>query len=500
MNNYIVRQKDIEVLMQSDKTLFYKLELLNKDMKIIDYVDGVLISDSISISADSDVRRTYNCTMHVENSTFNLNRESKIWFDKMVRPYIGILHQRGEIVWYCLGTYLYTDLNYSYNATEKSLSITCLDMMCLLTDARNGQLPDYQRSILAGTDARTVIISLLEEAGITKYFIEFNLNGNSVSTFSIPYDLVYNVGTTIYTVIKEIVSLYPGTQIYFDVNGIFVINRIPTSKNEINILNDDILQPILINEQLNTSLSNVYNHIKIYGKINEPQYYTKEVTCTDGVYYASVVVSKLDEKTGEYVNVTYDNLDNFDTFCLLIPEVNQDNQYININNIGNILIVDDKGEPLKSGYLDKNTDCIFRYRKESGDFLYVGQYQCYGEAFLTKDNKNKNKYAVIDNKSDFSVEVIGDRLKVLSSGDYDKIPTNTLCNMRARKELYDATNMQDTLSLSVVAIPWLDVNMKVLFTSNITKQTSEYIITNISCDYSTYQMTINMSKFYPDYI
>lgn len=500
MNNYIVRQKDIEVLMQSDKTLFYKLELLNKDMKTIDRIEGNLISDNISIDASSDVRRTYNCTLFVENSTFNLNRNSKIWFDKMVRPYIGILHQRGEIVWYCLGTYLYTDLNYSYNETTKSLSVTCLDLMCLFTDARKGQLPDYKRSILAGTDAREVIISLLEEAGINRYFIEFNLNNSSVSTFSIPYDLVYNAGTTIYTVLKEIISLYPGTQMYFDLHGTFIINRIPTSKNEINVLNDDILQPILISEQLNTSLSNVYNHIKIYGKMNEPQYYTKEVTCTNGVYYTSVVVHKLDENTGEYVDVTYDSLDNFDSFCLLIPETNQSNQYININNIGNILIVDDTGQPLKSEYLEANADHIFRYRKESNDFLYVGQYQCYGEAFLSNNKKNTDEYAVIDSTSDFSVEVIGHRLKVLSSGDFDKITTNTLCNMRARKELYDATNMQDSLTLSIVAIPWLDVNMKVLFTSNITKQTHEYIITNISCDYSTCQMTINMSRYYPDYI
>ena len=52
MNNYIVRQQDIEILMQSDKTLFYKLELLNKDMRTIDLVEGNLISDNISINSE----------------------------------------------------------------------------------------------------------------------------------------------------------------------------------------------------------------------------------------------------------------------------------------------------------------------------------------------------------------------------------------------------------------------------------------------------------------
>lgn len=498
--SYIVTQKDIELLMQSDKTLFYKLELLNDNMKVLDVIEGNLINDSISIDSSSSIRRTYNCTLFVENSTFVLNRESKIWFDKLIKPYIGIIHQRTKTIhWYCLGTFLYTDLNYLYNEAEKSLSLTCLDMMCLLDDSRKGQLPDYKRTIKAKTDARTVIIDLLKEAGITKYFIEFNINGNSVSTFQIPYDMTFEAGTTVYNAISEIINLYAGTQMYFD-NGTFIISRIPTSKNEINILIDDIIQPILIDEQITTSLSSVYNHIKIYGKQNEPNYYTKEVTCSNNIYYANVVTSKLDENTGESTNIVYDGYDNFDVFALRIPETNAENQMININNLGDKLIVDSDGKTLKENYLDANSDCIFRYREDTDDFLYIGQYQCIGEAFLTNDILNKSEYAVIDETSDFSIEKIGDRLKILSGSDYDNIYTNSLCNQRARKELYDVTNMQDSLSISIVAIPWLDVNMKVQFTSKITKQTHEYIITSINCDYSTYQMQVQLSRFYPDYI
>ena len=44
----MVTQKDIELLMQSNKELFYKLELLNQDLKVIDTLEGNLISDNIS--------------------------------------------------------------------------------------------------------------------------------------------------------------------------------------------------------------------------------------------------------------------------------------------------------------------------------------------------------------------------------------------------------------------------------------------------------------------
>lgn len=487
--------------MQSDKVLFYKLELLNENLKVLDYIEGNLISDNISIDSSSSIRRTYNCTLLVENSTFILGKDSKIFFDKLIRPYIGILHLKShEVQWYCLGTFLYTDLNYSYDITNRTLQITCVDMMSLLDDKRRGQLPDYRRTILAKTDARKIIISLLEEAGIHKYFIEFNLNGISLSTFPIPYDMKFEAGSTVYKIISEIVNLYAGTQMYFSLDGTFIISRIPTSKNEINILTDDILQLILIKEQITTSLSNVYNHIKIYGKINEPNYYSKEVISRDNVYYSTIVTTKLNEDDNSYTDIYYDGYDDFDIFSLRIPETNKENQQININNLGNIPIHNDKDEPLSANYLDANTDCIFRYRQDQNDFLYIGQYQCIGEAYLTNNINDAGEFAVRDEKSEFAIEIIGERLKVLSGSDYDSIYTNSLCNQRARLELYNASNLQDSLSISIVAIPWLDVNMKVEFTSNLTGKTGEYLITNISCDYSSYQMTVQLSRYYPDYI
>lgn len=501
MNNYIVTQQDIELLMQSNKTLYYKLELLNENFQVVDIIQGNLISDNINISSDSDVRRTYTCQFVVTDSSFILDRESKLWFDKKIRPYIGILHQRsGKIIYYLLGTFLYTDINYNYDETSKTLSITCLDMMCLLNDARKGQMPDYKRTILAKTDARAVIISLLEDLGITKYFIEFNINNNVLSTFQIPYDMVYNAGSNAYTMIKDIVTLYPGTQMYFDLDGTFIINPIPTKKDEINILTDDILQPILINEQINTSLSNVYNHIKIFGKINEPDYYTKSVTQFGNIYNADLVVTKLDKDTNETIEVEYAEYENFDIFALKIPTTNKENQRISINNLDSKLIVNSDGNTLPSNYFEPDIDYIFRYRKESDDFLYLSQYQVYGEAYLTNNKSDTNEYAVIIEDNDYSIEKIGDILKVLTSGEYDLIYTNQLAEMRARYELSNYTNRRDSLSITTLFIPWLDVNMKIRFTSNLTKESYEYIVTNISCDYSTGEMSINLNRYYPEYV
>lgn len=496
----MVTQSDIDILLQPIKDTFYRLDILDSNFKKLDSIEGNLISDNISISSNSSIRRTYNCELLVTNNKFLIGKNNYIWFTRFVRPYVGVKSQRTQAIsWYCLGTFLFTDENYNFNVTTKQLSLTCVDMMALLDDTRKGQLDQYQRVIKRGADVRSVILSLLNEIGITRYYIEFNKNNQSVYTYEMPYDKTYPTGTTAYEIIKELVDLYAGTQMYFDVDGMFYIKKIPTDDNETMVLDNSILQKILIDEQTSTSFSNVYNHIIIWGKLNEPDYYTEIVTVSGSIYNASMLEVKIDEETNEQTEIEYNEYGNFDEFAIRIPSANLDNPYLSINSLQAYPIVYDNNKPLPAGYLDANTDCVFRYRKDTNDFLFLGQYQCYGEAYLTRNTSDTNKYAVTNDKSDFVIEEIGTRLKTLNGGDYDNIYTDSLACQRARYELYNATNKQETLTLNIVAIPWLDVNQIIRFTSNTNHETNEWIINNISCDYSTYTMTVTASRYYPTY-
>lgn len=396
---------------------------------------------------------------------------------------------------------MFVDTNFSYDASKHSLSLTCNDMMCLLNGVIGGNLPDYKRTITAGTDVRTVIIELLKEIGITKYFIEFNINNNLTSTFEVPYDMVYNAGMTAYQIINELATLYPCTQMYFDLYGTFVIEGIPTKENEMAVLNDEILQPILISEQLSTSFKDIYNHIEIWGRINEPKYYSSSVTCTDNVYNVHLVVHKLNEDTGEYQEIEYsEELDNMDTFCLLIPSTNKERHYININNIGDVLIVDDDGNPLDAKLLNENRDNVFRYSKKNNTFIFVGEYQVYSELYLTNNAKDKNPNAIIDINHEYSIEKIGHKFKSFSGGDYDKISTSGLCKRRCEWEMYNATNKQINLTLTTLAIPFLDVNLVIEFTSNSNNKKDKYLIDSINCNFAEHNMSISAHKFYAEFL
>ena len=55
---YLPTEEDLALLKSRSKRLYCRIELLNKDYQIIDTIEGLALSGSNSIDADSDTRRT----------------------------------------------------------------------------------------------------------------------------------------------------------------------------------------------------------------------------------------------------------------------------------------------------------------------------------------------------------------------------------------------------------------------------------------------------------
>ena len=90
---YNLLQQDIEILKQGSKELYSRVELLNRNKKILANIEGDFISDSISIDAESDIRRTYSCEMHFSKSNWSNASKYKLMTYYIV-PYVGIKHIR----------------------------------------------------------------------------------------------------------------------------------------------------------------------------------------------------------------------------------------------------------------------------------------------------------------------------------------------------------------------------------------------------------------------
>ena len=190
---YIPQQSNIDILRQGKRVTYSKIELLNKSFKVIDSLEGELIEDSYSVDADSDIRRTYNLTLAIRNSSFLVGNDKKIWFDKYIKVYIGLFSIRlRDVVYYPVGIYLFDSAGYKYDSSTKELTLSCVDRMAELTGDRNGKASGLSTKILAGASIHDSLVSTVSQLGkITKYRID------DVGK-TVPYDLEFDTGTSVF--------------------------------------------------------------------------------------------------------------------------------------------------------------------------------------------------------------------------------------------------------------------------------------------------------------
>ena len=461
---YNLLQRDIDILFQSQKEIFSKVEILDSNFKTLVNIEGILISDSYSIDAESDIRRSYSCDMFLEHDSYFIDQRYAL-MKRFIRPYVGIKYIRtGEIVWYLMGTYCFVDTSWQYNSSTHTLSLSCQDMMCMLNGTINGNMSDMKIKIVAEENIRNTFLLLMGEMNIKKYL----LNGIDKN---VPYDLEF-VGSTYYEMLKQMLELYPGYEMFFDINGTFVVQKIPTGINESNLINDEIIQPLLISDSGSFSFGEVYNHIKVYGLQIETDRDSTNCTYTNNIYNATF--DKLTE------------LENNLTYSITIPSSNLANAKLNINGLGAKNIVTDNDVLITAGTMQSGK-YSFRYRKLSDDFLLLGKYQVFGEAF----NRNPNH--------PFSINTLGfEKIKVFQD-EYSNLYSDDLAKQAAEYELYLASNLSENVSLEMINIPWLDVNYKVEYTSKNNNETHSYIIKSVSGSTSSATMTVGMIKYYVDY-
>ena len=471
MNN-TPNTSDLRLIRQTPKDVFVKIELLNKQFKILESLNTNLISDNLSIDSESKQRRTYSCSLHVTDSTFVIGENKKIWLDKYIRIYYGIKSIRtDEITWWLIGTFTYIDMNYTYNATDNTLSLTCGDLMTDFDGTKNGVIGGYSLTIPAGQDIRESVIALLKDAGIANYTVE------DIGK-EIPYDLEFNDSVTYCDVWTKICELYDSWEFFFSPDGTFIWREIPTGYTEPCIMDDTVLQDIYINESLSTSFSGIYNVTEIWGKIlelDQHDRYAQISTYADGVYRINL----------EGV-ATLDDLNHLDRLAIKICSENTADAKVSINSLDPLPIVNDDGSMIPAGRMKADTTYVFSYRRNAGDSIQnslylLGQYQA--NAIYEETNPD----------CPFSTTRLGYEIKRRET--FEQLYSDDLCYNQAEYLTYQTTAMMDTVTLELLIIPWLDVNQKISYTPKSTGITSQYMIKNLSWSTMSGTMTLTLYRF-----
>lgn len=550
----IITQEDLSIVLQQSaakQTMKLNIEVLEENQKIIGKIECGLTSGSMSINAESDIRRTANfivqptLTEHIK-----LTETSLLWLNKNIRISLGLYNPRvKQYKYYPLGYYVYTDTSGTYDATTNQLTVNCSDFIKKLDGTKNGQLgaliisyPAYKENeetgeVIEYNIIRNAVIETLEKlARITNHRIddigeykgipEYNddwktyREENKTTWNTIPFDQEFSAGCSVLSILITFRDLYPNYEMFFDMESNTFICQLRPMCYEDNIYVDNLFfQRVLISENTSVDMTTVRNICEVWGQIIEADFYSEQCSYTNNIYSSSI--SGYED---EYCNG--------DIIALRIPSANQTGAKLNINNFGVIPILNEANEePIKSNELRSNEVYAFKIKKNRIDkqdvikAYLLGQWQVHAINVLTNGKKSGKfitssdgqKYELYSKEyfqkfyncervdfsivptSPFTIEKLGEILDVKVGGEFENITSNDLAADRAKWENWKNCRLTDNITITTALLPFLDVNKKVSYKRSDSDREYQYIISSISHDFSNYTSTITMYRFYPLY-
>lgn len=466
-----INQEDFNVVKQPFINKYLKLNVLNFNLSVVNEISGNLISFDVSVNADSDLRRSCSVSFVVTDSSFEPEPGNQVWLSNFIQPYVGYENiYTGEVQWYNQGIYLINTPTYFYDATNNTLSFQGLDLMSKLTGVRNGALPGVPTIIPQGSSVREAMIAAIKLAGFSKYVVNECTNTDG-SVQAVPYDIQVNQGGYVFDIIKQLRDILPNYQVYFDVNGVFHYDQIPSGDNDPVLIDDTLWNDVNMSDNITTDFESVKNYIEVYGKSHTVNYFPSATSVSGGVL--NLTIAGYTETAGNMIG--------------FVPTTNiATSAYVKVNNGTARKLVDSAGNGVKS--LDKDVYYVAVYQSNN-TYLFLGHQQA--QAIATDDNPESPFYV------DGSVGMIR---QVLSGGDYDNIMSDELALQRAKLEIYWKCRLNDSIALTCIPIPWVDVNILVSHAPKNSTRQKKYMVKSFNASYGdNTTMTINAISYYAYY-
>lgn len=455
---------------QSIQNKYIRLELLNYQFQTVDSLEGVATSGSITIDANSDMRRTASITLVVKDSSFQVTPGGKIWLDKYIRIWVGIdSFATGGIEWTNCGIYIIDAPNYQYDAATNILTLTLLDLMAKLTGVRNGYLPGIPVVLSAGESIRQAIIDTLALGGFTSYIVE-----EPPSPGTIPNDLEFSQGATVYDLLAGLRDIYPNYEIFIGNDNVFYYKPIPTGEGDPVLVDDTLWKNIVVSEQVDVDFQNVKNVIEVWGRTHDPAHFSTETTVSGSTI--NLTIADVTEYTEDMIyGFTLTDNPGYTDMSLQIGSLTAYPIYL----------------------LDGETPAIIN--AEEGEIYYCVQFK--GTYWLWLGHLQSYGYAEDDNPDSpfYTQGTVGEIRLPLFDSDYANCFTDELAQQRAERELFLHSSMNNSVTLTCVPVYWMDVNIVASYSSLNTKETNLYLIKSINIGLApTDTMTVNMIRLYPE--
>ena len=524
---YTITEEDKLLFSQGALDYKYRFSVM-KGSQIVDVLYGVSQAGTYGINGESDIRRTLNFTLTLEEFHTNIEEKIQSWFGLDFKFEIGIYSiLNNDYLWYPCGTYLITASNTQYNSTSHTLSLTVSDWFAKLNGTRNGQIggsplikipvqdEDGNKSTLR--DVLSVVVK--QQGGIENYIIDdigefYGMQSNNPDYEKyrednpdwnrLPYDLEFNIGCMAADEINEITGLYPYIQKYFDVYNNFCCHGIPSCENDPIALDNSFLKSVITEsgESADYDIENIRNVTEVLGSVYDIDRMATECTMSGNTYRLQLT------EYDKYVSNDY---------IAFIPNADSlDRMQLQINGLSPVPIYyENTTTPVAKGTMHKDETYVLLYKKvdSAGRFYYLGQYQphavcvltaspddpVYTKQYFTERYNCKNIVFRVEPDNPFTIQQIGIVLDVKTGDKYENIQSDSVAIENAIYDNIKTSSWNDAVTITTLCIPWLDVFEKVTWQKQDTREPCQYIIKNISHNLGGTVPTtsITMYRFHP---
>ena len=520
-------QKDIELLRSHNKDIKMKATLLDEHALPIEGQElvGRIKSINFNRTNGSLIRSTCSLTMSIPiKDQINLNIE-ETWNKRMVQLKCGILDRTStatgdnRYVWYNLGRMLLLNGRSKFDATTQEVQLNLADLMASLAQERGNQIGAINIVIPAGSNVKEAIEAIIDD------FAPFKLCNVCEFEDTIPYDLTFDNGSYPIDMLQSILDLFPTYEMFYDADGYFNVQPIPTRIQDSVDISATILDDMLISESKSVDFADIKNTTEIWGRELTADYATIECETVGNSYHVTIDTELFTELvSGETYSILPDT-DCVDEQKMKIQDLPEYGIYI--EKMGTI--TNDQGEeetamvyiPISAREMKAGTAYVIKYFEQKfilqGEFIircivqevavesvedipqagkehYMADNDCANVKWIANPD---NPYACTVSESTGWIQ--GEMRQVLSGGEYSNIYTTQLAYERAEYENWLRCRMQDTIEIECILIPWMEINDKIQYTSPVSNELGTWLVQDIDYDFSTWTMTVKASRFYPYY-
>lgn len=445
---------------------------------------------------------------------------------------------RDKIYWYSQGVFAFNQNGFTYSATEHTLKISCVDLVAKLDGTLGGAMIGQKTKIPMGSDIGNAIVKTYELSGMTECVVNYWKR-------SVPYDLEYDTGATIWQVLSELRDLYYPFEMYFD-DTTFVCREMTTGYDAPVVMDSKDFEDLIISEDCTYDYSSIRNCVELWGaSVEYDAYAAKEkVSVTDenntSSIKATATFTSMEDSPSE-LSVAFvtpengykQNVKLTVTLYLNLQEPDSNGNVVttsktltygpidlysrNVDGNGNDVLIDGTTIP-------KDTSIVVKYDSSTKHFYYQGEQQIHVMVKLVdqipssseqeKEKKEENckniRYVCLSNASDvnwingskFTIEKLGRRNEIFSGEEYENYTTNETAMNCAEYKHWTLSRLTDSVTVECLLVPWLDVNQKVSYIPkyiNTSHQPVEFIIKSINISLGEGTMTLAMSRYWPYY-